>query len=84
MRIRAVAGLVAFTAASIVSALRQTGHGWASIQVSGLAAPDARDPWIMITGFLVPDGCLVFFGGATSRSIRAGVLAIAAALPSLP
>jgi hypothetical protein len=25
----------------------------AAVQVSGIAAPDARDPWIMITGFEV-------------------------------
>lgn len=85
---RAAAGVVgpaAFTVAWIIASLRQTGYGWASIQISGLAAPDARDPWIMITGFLVLGGCLLILGpelgGVTSWLIQgAGVLAIAAAL----
>jgi len=59
-----IAGPVVFTAAWIVSSLRQTGHRAASIQISGLAAADARDPWIMITGFLVLGGCCVAFGEA--------------------
>jgi hypothetical membrane protein len=88
MRARALAGVagpVVFTAAWVAGSLRQTGHGVLSVQLSGLAAPDARDPWIMITGFLVLGGCLVIFGleltGAAARLIQAaGVLAIAAGL----
>ncbi len=57
-----VAGPVVFTVAWIVSSLRQTGHPAADLQISGLAAPDARDPWIMIAGFLVLGGCSVAFG----------------------
>ncbi len=57
-----VAGPVVFTGAWIVSSLRQTGHPAADLQISGLAAPDARDPWIMIAGFLVLGGCSVAFG----------------------
>jgi hypothetical membrane protein len=85
-----VAGPVVFTAAWAVSSLRQAGHGALSVQLSGLAAADARDPWIMITGFLAAGGCLVVFGqelarefagGLAPRFIQgAGVLTIAAGL----
>jgi hypothetical protein len=72
-----IAGPAAFTCAWIVSSLRQTGHPAAEIQISGLAAPDARDPWIMITGFLVLGGCSVAFGSALRDALggraRAGV-----------
>ena len=92
MRVRAlsgVAGPVAFTAAWVAASLRQTGHGAVSVQLSGLAAPDARDPWIMISGFLVLGGCTVWFGeelardvgGPASRLIQgAGVLTLVAGL----
>lgn len=59
-----VAGPAAFTGAWIASSLRQAGHAPAEIQLSGLAAPDARDPWIMIAGFLVLGGCSIAFGQA--------------------
>jgi hypothetical protein len=59
-----IAGPAAFTCAWIASSLRQTGHPAAEIQLSGLAAPDARDPWIMLTGFVVLGGCTVVFGAA--------------------
>jgi hypothetical protein len=84
-----VAGPMVFTGAWIVSSLRQTGHGAAEVQISGLAAPDARDPWIMITGFLVLGGCALVFGEALHEAVGgpaprliqvAGVLAIAAGL----
>jgi hypothetical protein len=84
-----VAGPVVFTAAWVAGSLRQTGHGALSVQISGLAAPDARDPWIMITGFLVLGGCTVGFGqslgqelgGLAPRLIQGGgVLTIAAGL----
>ena len=92
MRVRAlsgVAGPVVFTAAWVAASLRQTGHGALSVQLSGLAAPDARDPRIMITGFLVLGGCTVAFGeelardlgGAAPRLIQgAGLLTVAAGL----
>jgi hypothetical protein len=92
VRVRAlsgVAGPVAFTAAWVAASLRQTGHGAVSVQLSGLAAPDARDPWIMISGFLVLGGCTVWFGeelardvgGSAPRLIQgAGVLTMAAGL----
>ena len=92
MRVRAlsgVAGPVAFTAAWVAASLRQAGHGAVSVQLSGLAAPDARNPWIMITGFLVLGGCTVWFGQELARDVGgpapwltqgAGVLTVAAGL----
>ncbi len=92
MRVRALAGVagpVVFTAAWIAGSLRQAGHGTLSVQLSGLAAPDARDPLIMITGFLVLGGCTLLFGqelagelpGLGPRLIQAaGALTIAAGL----
>jgi hypothetical protein len=92
VRVRAfagVAGPVIFTAAWIAASLRQSGHAAMSVQLSGLAAEDARDPVIMITGFLALGGCLVAFGqelaseltGLAPRLIQAaGVLTVAAGL----
>jgi uncharacterized protein DUF998 len=97
MRAGAAAGIVGpavFTGAWIVGSLRQTGHPATAIQISGLAAADARDPWIMITGFLVLGGCGVAFGAALHEALGgsgragpaprliqgAGVLTIAAGL----
>jgi hypothetical protein len=86
-----VAGPVVFTGAWITGSLLQTGYGAASVQISGLAAPDARYPWIMITGFVVLGGCAVVFGSQLGREIPgsrlaprlvqgAGVLTVAAGL----
>jgi hypothetical membrane protein len=96
-RAGAAAGIVgpaAFTGAWIVSSLCQIGYPAAEIQISGLAAPDARDPWIMVAGFVVLGGCAVAFGaalrdvlggrgraGPAPRLIQgAGLLSIAAGL----
>lgn len=96
-RAGAAAGIVgptAFTGAWIASSLRQTGYPAAEIQISGLAAPDARDPWIVVAGFVVLGGCTVAFGaalrdalgghgraGPAPRLIQgAGLLSIAAGL----
>jgi hypothetical membrane protein len=96
-RSRAIAGLagpVAFTGAWVVASLLQSGHSAAEVQISGLAAPDARDPWIMIAGFVVLGGCSVAFGSALREALggprraglappliqAAGVLTIAAGL----
>jgi hypothetical membrane protein len=68
-----VAGPVVFTAAWLASSLRQTGHGALSVQLSGLAAANARDPFIMITGFLVEGGCLVVFGQELARELDGGL-----------
>ena len=89
-----IAGPGAFTGAWLLSSLRQAGYPPADIQISGLAAPDATDPWIMIAGFLVLGGCSVAFGAALDDALGgrgraglgprliqgAGVLTIAAGL----
>ena len=90
-----LAGPAAFTVAWITSSLRQTRQGPGGLQLSGLAAPDARDPWIMLAGFLVLGGCTVAFGSALREALSgdgreagpgpaliqcAGVLTIAAGL----
>ena len=84
-----MAGPVVFTAAWVAGSLRQTGHGAFSVQLSGLAAEGARDPWIMITGFLALGGCLAGFGqelagelgGLAPRLIQgAGAATVAAGL----
>ena len=64
-----IVGPVVFTGAWIASSLLQTGYSPADIQISGLAAPDATDPWIMITGFLLLGGCTVAFGGALHEAL---------------
>jgi len=93
-RAAGIAGPAVFTGAWIAGSLRQTGHPAAEIQLSGLAAPDARDPWIMLTGFLVLGGCTVALGAALNDALGgrdhaglaprlvqgAGVLTVAAGL----
>src|SRR6516164_8667410 len=64
-----IAGPAAFTGAWIASSLRQTGYPAAEIQLSGLAAPDARDPWIMVAGFVALGGCTVAFGTALQDAL---------------
>ena len=64
-----IAGPAMFTGAWIASSLRQTRQGPGGLQLSGLAAPDARDPWIMLAGFLVAGGCTAAFGAAL-REVR--------------
>jgi hypothetical protein len=87
-------GPVAFTAAWVVGSLRQAGRSFTAVQISGLAAENARDPEIMIAGFVVLGGCSVVFGEALHRALggwpraglgprliqAAGVLAVAAGL----
>jgi hypothetical protein len=64
-----IAGPVAFTGAWILASLRQTGHSAAAVQLSGLAAPDARDPGIMIAGFMALGACSVAFGESLHRAL---------------
>jgi uncharacterized protein DUF998 len=68
---------VVFTAAWVTASLRQPGHRASQVQISGLAAPGARDRWIMVAGFLLLGGCLVVFGPELRRGLggtrRAGV-----------
>ena len=68
-----IAGPAAFAGAWIASALRQTRQGPGGLQLSGLAAPDARDPWIMLAGFLVLGGCTVAFGSALREALSGDV-----------
>lgn len=97
VRLGAVAGLVgpaAFTLAWIVASLRQPGLSFTIVQISGLAALDARDPWIMIAGFLLLGTSAIPFGAALRQALggrggsgpapaliqAAGLLTIAAGL----
>jgi len=64
-----VAGPVLFTAAWVISSLRQAGHSPVEVQLSGLAADDATDPHIMMTGFVVLGACSVAFGAALARRV---------------
>jgi hypothetical membrane protein len=64
-----VIGPAAVTAAWIIASLLQPGHPFTQIQISGLAAPGARDPWIMIAGFLVLGASLIAFGMALRRQL---------------
>ncbi len=62
-----IAGPALFTAAWVVSSLRQAGQGPLGVQLSGLAAEDATDPQIMTAGFVVLGACSVAFGAALGR-----------------
>ena len=59
-----IAGPAAFTAAWVAGTLRQSGYSVAEEHLSGLAAPDARDPELMLAGFLALGVCTTAFGGA--------------------
>jgi hypothetical protein len=61
-------GPVLFTAAWVVSSLRQTGHSATEVQLSGLAADDARDSQ-MVAGFVVLGVCSIAFGIALRRAL---------------
>lgn len=91
--IAGVLGPAAFTAAWVAAAFRQRGLAFGAPQISGLAADDARDPWLMISGFVVLGGCAIGFGRALRKALggrragpgprltqAAGVLTIAAGL----
>ncbi|MBO0775245.1 MAG: DUF998 domain-containing protein [Actinobacteria bacterium] len=62
-----IAGPLLFTAAWAVSLLRQSGQPAAEVQLSGLAAPDARDPQIMIAAFVVLGGSSITLGAALRK-----------------
>jgi uncharacterized protein DUF998 len=62
-----IAGPLLFTAAWVVSSLRQAGHSAVGVQLSGLAAPDARDPQIVMAGFVVLGVCSIGFGAALGQ-----------------
>jgi len=67
-----IAGPVLFTAAWVASSLLQAPHPAAAVQLSGLAAMDARDPQIMMAGFIGLGACSVAFGTALARVPAAG------------
>jgi hypothetical protein len=67
-----IAGPVIFTAAWVASSLLQTGHPVTAVQLSGLAAMDARDPQIMMAGFIGLGACSVAFGTGLRRVPAAG------------
>lgn len=51
----------------VASSLRQAGYSAAEVQLSGLAAEDARDPQIMMAGFVVLGAGTVVFGAELGR-----------------
>jgi uncharacterized membrane protein len=62
-----VAGPVLFTVAWVIGSLRQAGHSAAEVQLSGLAAEDARDPQIMMAGLVLLGAGPVVFGAGLGR-----------------
>ena len=78
-----IAGPTVFTGAWIASSLRQTRQGPGGLQLSGLAAPDARDPWIMLAGFLVLGCCTFAFGAALREALRGNATGGAGPGPAL-
>src|SRR5215831_15675737 len=66
-----VAGPVLFTVAWLAGSLRQSGHSMAEVQLSGLAADDARDPQIMMAGFVALGVCSIGFGGRCGGGVPA-------------
>jgi hypothetical membrane protein len=63
-----LAGPLVFTAAWVVSSLRQPGLPFGKVQLSGLAAENARDPQVVIAGFVVLGACSIGFGAALRRA----------------
>jgi uncharacterized protein DUF998 len=70
-RVGAVAGIagpVLFTAGWLASTLRQAAPP-AEVQLSGLAAEDARDPQLMMAAFIVLGASSIGFGAALRRAV---------------
>jgi Protein of unknown function (DUF998) len=61
-----IAGPVLFTAGWLVSSLRQAAP-MTEVQLSGLAADDARDPQLMMAAFIVLGGCSICLGAGLRR-----------------
>ena len=61
-------------AAWVISSLRQAGHPATEVQLSGLAAIDARDPQLMMAAFVVPGRCSLIGGRGMFGSLGGGVL----------
>jgi len=64
-----IVGPAVFTAAWVAASLRQPEPSFNRIQLSGLAALDARDPWIMITGFLTLGVGSLALGSALKQAL---------------
>lgn len=64
-----IAGPVAFTTAWAVSSLRQEGYSIAHEHISGLAAPDARQPQVMTGGFLALGACTTVFARSLEEAL---------------
>ena len=62
-----VVGPVLFTVAWVVSSLRQTSQAATGVQLSGLAATDARDPQLIMAAFVVLGCCSIGLGAALRR-----------------
>ena len=67
-----IAGPLLFTVAWVACSLRQAGHPVAGVQLSGLAAQDARDPQVMIAAFVVLGACSIGFGAALKKATAPG------------
>ena len=65
-------GPVSFTAAWVTSGRRQPGYSSRHEHISGLAAPDARDPHLMTAGFAALGVCTVAFGRELHRRLSIG------------
>jgi hypothetical protein len=71
-RVGALCGLLgpaAFTAAWLVAQRRQDGYQVRHEHISGLAAKDATDPFVMTAGFMALGGCTVAFASALERRL---------------
>ncbi len=71
-RLRAACGLVgpaAFTAAWAFATARQPGYSIANEHISGLAAPDARDPRVMTAGFVALGAGTIVFASQLDRRL---------------
>jgi hypothetical protein len=71
-RVRAAGGIVgpaAFTLAWIASSLRQDGYSIRDEHISGLAAPDARTPAIMLGGFVMLGAGTILFASALEEAL---------------
>lgn len=67
LRLGALAGMAGpalFTLAWVLASLRQPGLSATTVLISGLAADNAHDPWIMVAGFVLLGVCAVGFGMA--------------------
>jgi hypothetical protein len=59
-----IAGPAVFTVAWIVSGQRQDGYSVRNEHISGLAAPDARNPEVLMTGIIVTGVATIGFSAA--------------------